>query len=63
LDRIQELINTDVSFVLGDVNDTDLLERVFEEHPDIVSVIHFAAKKSVSESCEEPFLYFENNIQ
>jgi UDP-glucose 4-epimerase len=25
-------------------------------------VIHFAAKKAVGESCHDPFLYYDNNI-
>jgi UDP-glucose 4-epimerase len=35
---------------------------VFQENEDIVGIIHFAAYKSVSESVEQPLLYFENNI-
>ena len=45
----------------GDVRDTDLLKKIFEEH-DFLWVIHFAAKKAVGESCHDPFLYYENNI-
>lgn len=36
--------------------------KIFEEHPDIVGVIHFAAYKAVGESVEKPLLYFQNNI-
>ncbi|MEQ8688368.1 MAG: UDP-glucose 4-epimerase GalE [Imperialibacter sp.] len=35
---------------------------VFEKHPDIDSIIHFAAFKSVSESVENALLYYNNNI-
>lgn len=35
---------------------------VFHENPDISGIIHFAAYKSVTESLENPLLYFENNI-
>ena len=34
----------------------------FEKHNDINGVIHFAASKAVSESVENPLLYYENNI-
>jgi UDP-glucose 4-epimerase len=45
----------------------DLVHRsgtfdVFEEHPDIEGIIHFAALKAVGESVEKPLLYFENNL-
>jgi len=37
-------------------------KRVFQDHPDIESVIHFAALKAVGDSVKEPILYFRNNI-
>jgi UDP-glucose 4-epimerase len=36
---------------------------IFEEHPDLSGIIHFAAYKAVGESVEQPLLYFENNLQ
>lgn len=35
---------------------------VFEKHPDIDAVIHFAAYKAVGESVEKPLSYYENNL-
>ncbi len=35
---------------------------VFEENPDIIGIIHFAAYKSVPESVSAPLMYFRNNI-
>jgi UDP-glucose 4-epimerase len=35
---------------------------VFEKHPDIEAVIHFAAYKAVGESVEKPLAYYENNL-
>ncbi len=35
---------------------------IFQENPDINSIIHFAAYKAVSESVQNPLLYFENNL-
>lgn len=37
-------------------------KKIFNEHPDIQGVIHFAAYKSVDESVADPLLYFQNNI-
>jgi UDP-glucose 4-epimerase len=39
-----------------------LTESIFEENPDIDSIIHFAALKSVKESVDEPVKYFRNNL-
>ncbi|NUQ25455.1 MAG: UDP-glucose 4-epimerase GalE [Saprospiraceae bacterium] len=36
--------------------------RIFEQHPDIAGVIHFAALKSVGESVQQPLRYFHNNL-
>lgn len=38
------------------------MHRLFEEHPDLSGVIHFAASKAVGESVNKPLLYYENNI-
>jgi UDP-glucose 4-epimerase len=40
----------------------DDTHAVFQENPDIKGIIHFAAFKTVSESVENPLLYFENNL-
>ncbi len=37
--------------------------NIFEAHPDIQGIVHFAAFKAVGESVEQPLRYFENNIQ
>lgn len=43
------------------VNFTDTL-AIFEKEKTFDGIIHFAAKALVSESCEKPHLYFENNV-
>jgi len=48
--------------VEGDLNDGRLLEKIFSEHKDIGSVIHFAALKAVGESTEYPLKYYRNNV-
>src|SRR6185436_2561950 len=46
-----------------DLRNFDETHAVFQENPDIGGIIHFAAFKSVSESVENPLLYFENNLE
>lgn len=43
------------------LHDRDALSRVFDEHA-IDAVIHFAAKKAVGESVEEPVAYYDTNV-
>lgn len=45
-----------------DLKEKDKVERFFNQHKDIVGVIHFAASKAVGESVVKPLLYYENNI-
>ncbi len=45
LDRIELICGKRPEFYLVDVTDEAALERVFAAHPDIDSVIHFAALK------------------
>ena len=73
---VDSLINSDLSSLKGikqitgitvknyayDLCDLNLTRSIFEDNPDIKSIIHFAALKSVNESVEKPYLYFKNNI-
>lgn len=61
LERIQQISGVLPVFYKGDILDTPLLERIFREHF-IYAVIHFAGKKSVSESQKEPLEYFDVNV-
>ena len=36
---------------------------IFENHRDIIGVIHFAAAKAVGESVKNPLFYYTNNVQ
>lgn len=49
-------------FIDGDIRSRKDLERAFE-YSDYDCIIHFAAKLSVPESVEDPFLYFDNNVR
>ncbi|RKF80751.1 Bifunctional protein GAL10 [Golovinomyces cichoracearum] len=62
LDRIELLCGKKPIFYQVDVNDEEALSRVFDAHPDIDSVIHFAALKAVGESSEIPLEYYRVNV-
>ena len=62
LENISEIIGKKPTFYNIDIKDISAFESIFRNHPEIDGIIHFAAKKAVWESCEDPFLYYENNI-
>ena len=62
LDAIRKITNKDFKFYEIDYLDRNALERVFEENPDINSVINFAGYKAVGESVQKPIDYYINNI-
>lgn len=49
------------TFYVGDLQDSDLLDRIFTEHS-IEAVIHFAADSLVGESVSDPLKYYHNNV-
>lgn len=57
IDKVNEKAKT----VSGDILDITTLEAVFKNNS-FNTVIHFAAKKAVGESEENPELYFQNNV-
>lgn len=50
------------AFYEGDIADGALLDRVFDDHPDIAATVHCAARIVVPESVAEPIGYYENNV-
>jgi len=61
-DRVREISNKPFDNYAIDCRYEDELRTVFEAHPDIQGVIHFAAFKAVGESVEQPLMYYDNNI-
>ena len=61
LEGLSRLTDNGFSFFSLDVCDKEALYRVFETHA-FDAVIHFAAHKSVGESCEIPLQYYQNNL-
>jgi UDP-glucose 4-epimerase len=63
LPALEQLVSGNIPFYHVDILDEAGMERVFEQESPIDGIIHFAAKKSVSESLDEPLKYYENNIK
>lgn len=61
LNRVQQLSQKSLTFVEGDIRDSQLLDQVFQQNS-IDAVIHFAGLKAVGESQQIPLAYFDNNI-
>ncbi len=40
----------------------DDTHAIFQENPDIIGIIHFAAYKAVGESVANPLMYYDNNL-
>lgn len=49
-------------FYRGDFADTALLDQAFADHPEIMAVVHCAARTIVPESVAEPLRYYDNNV-
>ena len=62
INKIEKITGIRPIFINCDLLDKEKLNSVFEENPDISSVIHFAGLKAVGESCAFPLRYYHNNI-
>jgi len=60
--RIKTITNKNVTQYPIDLCNLDKTASIFENHPNIEGVIHFAALKSVPESVKSPLIYYQNNI-
>ena len=56
-----KLLGSNLNYVKSDIRSIEELRKVFSQH-EIESVIHLAGLKSVSESIDNPNLYYENNV-
>ncbi len=61
IDRLEIISGAPVTCYEGSVLDRPLLDRIFAEN-DIAATIHFAAKKAVGESVEQPLDYIRTNL-
>jgi UDP-glucose 4-epimerase len=62
LDGIERITGKKPIFSGIDLREKTTVQIFFNEHEDIVGVIHFAASKAVGESVQNPLLYYENNL-
>jgi UDP-glucose 4-epimerase len=62
LERVKQITGKMVKNYFIDLCNLPKLEEVFQENPDLVGIIHFAALKSVPESMQKPIFYYENNL-
>ena len=61
LDGLKNITGKDFTLYEEDCLTPGIFEKIFSEH-NINGVIHFAAKKAVGESVEQPLMYYENNV-
>ncbi len=61
-DRVEKIIGREILFEEIDMCDKKALQGVFERHPDMGGVIHFAAFLLVNESVDDPLKYYHNNL-
>ena len=62
LDAVKKITGKTVKNYKVDLCIYDDTYAIFQENPDIIGIIHFAAYKAVGESVEKPLLYFANNL-
>ena len=62
VDRIELICGKRPAFYEADITNEAALDEVFAKHPEIDSVIHFAALKAVGESGEIPLEYYRVNV-
>ena len=59
--RVEEMTDSSITFIEGDIRDNKLLDKLFTDHQ-IDAVLHFAGLKAVGESVSQPLAYYDNNV-
>lgn len=62
VEQIEKVSGKRQVFYHADLCNLADIQRIFEEHPDIKGVVHFAAYKAVGESVAQPLKYYQNNL-
>jgi UDP-glucose 4-epimerase len=62
LNGVEKIIGRKIKNYHVDLCIFDDTHAIFQENPDIIGIIHFAAYKAVGESVENPLLYYNNNL-
>ena len=63
LDNIYKSTGVKPKFINADLSNKDCITEICRQTNKIDVIVHFAAHKSVPESCKSPLKYFDNNIQ
>ena len=61
MNRIEKLSGVRVEFIKTDILDKENLRKIFKSY-EFYAVMHFAGLKAVSESLNNPHLYYQNNV-
>jgi UDP-glucose 4-epimerase len=61
LNRLGKILNKKISFIEGDIRDTELLSKTLRRYK-IEAVMHFAGLKAVGESVQDPLHYYDANV-
>lgn len=61
LTRVTEITGKSFPIIIDDVGNGETLNKIFTDF-NINAVMHFAGKKAVGESCEQPLTYYQNNV-
>jgi len=62
-DAVAQICGRSFEYYSLDLCDKSSTIAFVKNHPEISSIIHFAAHKSVPESVLDPLIYYENNLQ
>lgn len=62
MQNIEKITGEKVPNYAVDLCNIDETVAVFNEHPNIEGIIHFAAYKEVGESEDQPLMYYQNNL-
>tara|TARA_B110000003_G_C16594696_1_gene513199 strand:- start:311 stop:1309 length:999 start_codon:yes stop_codon:yes gene_type:complete len=60
--HLDDLVNRNISYYQGDINNRDLLTTIFSENK-INCVMHFAGLKSAPDSINDPMQYYSVNVK
>ena len=61
LARVTKITGKYFPLIIDDVLNRKTLDKIFTDYS-IDAVMHFAGKKAVGESCEQPLSYYQNNV-
>ena len=61
LDCLEKITGKKITFIEGDIQDTELLSKTLSEYK-VETVMHFAGLKAVGESVQDPLQYYDNNV-